>query len=360
MKIIVFAGGVGTRLWPLSRKNTPKQFGKIIGDYSTLQHTVKRLIPVFPASDIYIATGERYKEIVANQLPEVPLENFIYEPEMRDNGPAIGLAGYILAKKFPDTPIAILWSDHIVKNEESFRHVLKHAEHVVDSRCANFVFIGQKSRFPNQNVGWIQLGEKIKEKTSIEIYKFEKLIYRPGIEDAEKFFKKANFVWNLGYFVTTSRYIVDLFKKYAPKMDEELMRIQKAIGTDSYSETLLNIYPHLEKISFDDLILQKMPPDNIVVISTDLGWSDVGAWEALKEALTKSEEENLTQGKVLLEDCRDSLLFSYTNQLCVGIDLDKMLIINTEDVLLVCPKTAVPKIKKLVESLTGTSHEHLT
>lgn len=143
-------------------------------------------------------------------------------------------------------------------------------------------------------------------------------------------------------------------------MSKRLKLIAASFGSSDYEGVLNSNYPKLEKITFDDAILQKMKQNNIYVISADLGWSDVGAWEALKEALTNSEEENLTNGNVMLEDCRDSLMFNYTNQLCVGIDLDEMFVINTKDVILVCPKTSVPKIKKFVEKLAGTPHEHFT
>jgi mannose-1-phosphate guanylyltransferase len=142
-------------------------------------------------------------------------------------------------------------------------------------------------------------------------------------------------------------------------MHEKLTKIQHAYQTSHFEKTLEEVYPTLEKISFDDAILVKMAPKDVRVISTDLGWSDIGAWDALKEALAETTEENITKGNVLLEDTKDALFFNYTNQLCVGIDLEEMLVINTDDVLLVCPKSSVPKIKKLVENLKGTSHEHL-
>lgn len=360
MKIVIFAGGVGSRLWPLSRKNTPKQFGQIIGDKSTLQQTVDRLLPEFKAEDIYIATGKHYKDIVMSQLQNIPQENFIFEPTMRDVGPAIGLNVFLLEKLYPNEPIAILWSDHLVKNVILFRHVLRLAEESITQYHANFVFIAQEPRFANQNLGWIELGRKIKEEKGAEIYHFERLRYRPALKEAEQFFKQNNFVWNLGYFVTTPRFIVSLFQEYAPDMYEKLSKIQASYQTNEFEKTLETIYPTLEKISFDDAILVKMSPQNVYVISTDLGWSDIGAWDALKEALAETTEENITKGNVLLEETRDALVFNYTDQLCVGIDLAEMLVINTDDVLLVCPKSSVPKIKKLVENLKGTTHEHLT
>ncbi len=365
MKIIIFAGGVGTRLWPLSRKNTPKQFEKIIGDKSTLQQTVDRLYPEFQPEDIFIATGKRYEATIRAQLPQIPQENFIFEPEMRDVGPAIGLTTFILEKRFPNEPMAILWSDHMVKNIQAFKSALLLAEKTVKEQKSNFVFIAQKARFANQNMGWIEVGETIgqegmEDSGGVGLYKFKSFHYRPKLEEAQSFFADPHYVWNLGYFVTTPPHVVSLFKEFAPDMYEKLTSIRDAYDTPEYEQVLSEVYPTFEKISFDDAILVKMEPDNIMVISADLGWSDVGAWESLKEALSETRDENVTRGKVMVENCRDALVFNYTNQLIVGIDLEEVLLINTQDVLLVCPKTSVPKIKKLVESLAGTTHEHLT
>ncbi len=357
MKVVIFAGGVGTRLWPLSRKNTPKQFGKIIGDKSTLQEAVDRLKGAFSPSDIYVATGKRYKDIVAEQLPEIPQENFIFEPEMRDVGPAIGLATSILAKRSPNEPMAIIWSDHMVRNVETFQNVLLAAEKSIKNGESDFVFIGQKPRFANQNVGWIECGDKLRDENGMTLFKFKKLKYRPKLSQAEDFFGDEHYVWNLGYFVTTPSYLLDKFEKFAPQMHQDL---QSIVNADNFEETLDAVYPALEKISFDDAILEKFTPDNISVIAVDIGWSDIGAWEALKEALSNTADENVTKGKVLIEDSRDSLVFNFTNQLIVGIDLNESIIINTEDVILVCPKNSVPKIKKLVENLSGTEHENIT
>ncbi len=359
MKIVIFAGGIGTRLWPLSRKNSPKQFEKLFGDKSTLQQAVDRLLPTFSPSDIYIATGSRYEDLVRKQLSQLPAENFIFEPEMRDVGPAIGLVAAILEKKFLNEPVAILWSDHMVKNVDRFLEVLQRAKQLVE-KGSDFVFIAQKARFANQNMGWIQLGEHIETKEEIELYTFHRLCYRPSLSEAENFFLDKQYVWNLGYFVTTPSKLTSFYKNFVPQMYTELKKIQDVYGTDQYTKVLEAIYPTLEKISFDDAVLVKLQSKNMFVLSSDLGWSDVGAWEALKEALADSLDDNVTKGNVALEESSDTLAFNYTKQLVVGIDLHEMLVINTGDVLLVCPKTSVPKIKKLVESLSGTPNEHLT
>lgn len=363
MKIVIFAGGVGTRLWPLSRKNSPKQFERLIGNKSTLQKTVDRLFPAFKPEDIYIATGQHYEKVVREQLPQIPAGNFIFEPEMRDVGPAVGLVATILNKRFPHEPVAILWSDHLVKNVNTFLSVLLMAENKIKEDHAKLIFIGQKPRFANQNTGWIEVGDLIEnsqEQSEIQIYNFKQLRYRPSLSEAERFFSKKNFIWNLGYFVTTPHYLLQLFQKHVPDMYKKLVVIQDSLDSNEYKKTLGKIYPQLEKISFDDAILTKLKEDGTLVIFADLGWSDIGAWEALKEALSHTTDENITDGQVLLKDSKDSLVFNNCEALIVGIDLQEMLVINTTDVVLICPKNSVPKIKKLVESLSGTEYEHLT
>lgn len=360
MKVIVFAGGVGTRLWPISRKNAPKQFEKIVGDHSTLQLAVVRLYPDFKPSDIYVSTGERYKDIVFEQLPKIPRENFIFEPEVRDVGPAVATACAIVGKSAPNEPVAIVWSDHFVKKERRFREVLGFAQKMVRENSNLLVFIGQRARFANQNLGWLEFGEEVKRIRETKIFAFKRLIYRPSLSDAQRYLESDKFAWNPGYFVTTPHFILNSYKKLAPSIFEGVMKIQEAVGHSNFESVMKTEYPKLEKISFDNAILEKLDPKNVLVIAADLGWSDVGAWEALKEALQIHSRENVTRGKVILNDSSDNLVFNYTDTLAVGIDLASMVIINTDDVLLICNKDSVPKIKKLVESLAGTEHESLT
>lgn len=360
MKIVIFAGGVGTRLWPLSRKNTPKQFEKIIGEKSTLQLAAHRLLPDFSFEDLYISTGKAYVNIVRKQLPDVPSNHVIGEPEMRDVGPAVGLMASILAKKYANTPIAILWSDHLVKHEDHFRKVLKTAEEFTLKDPDKIIFVAQKPRFASENLGWIDFGKEVFSKNSISFHSFEDFKYQPDEKLAKTYFTSGHHAWNLGYFVTTPQFLLKQYKQFVPHVYSGLLEISNFWETPLFEEKLNKIYPTLEKIHFDNAILEKLNPKDAYVVSENIGWSDIGAWEALKEALSEKEEENVIKGNVLLKDSRDSLVFNYDHKLAVGIDLDQMLVISTDDVVLICPKTSVPKIKKLVESLSGTPHEHLT
>jgi len=358
MNIAIFAGGAGTRLWPLSRKNTPKQFKKIVGEKSTLQLTIDWLAPDFKLQNVYISTGKRYKDVILDHVSKIPKENFIFEPQSRDVGPAVGLSMAVIGKKHPDSPCAILWSDHFVKKERRLREVLRMAEDLVKKKPNSLVLIGQRARFANQNLGWIEFGKQIGQKKGTKIFSFKRIVYRPTLAQAEEFLKRG-YAWNPGYFVTSPSFLLSQFKKFTPDLWKGLIEIQNAVGTKSFNSVLERIYPKFEKISFDNAILERVDPKHIFVIAADLGWSDIGAWEALKEALELSSEENVTRGKVLINDSSDNLVFNYTDQLAVGIDLEDMVVINTDDVLLICHKSSVPKIKKLVESLAGTQNEHL-
>lgn len=360
MKAIIFAGGVGTRLWPLSRKKSPKQFEKIIGNKSTLQLAAERLQPDFSWSDIYISTGHAYKEIINGQLPLIPFDHVIGEPEMRDVGPAVGLVTAILAKESPHEPMVILWSDHLVKNEALFRNILKRADEVVKKEPDKIVFVAQKPRFASENLGWIEYGDMVREIDGVRFHTFEDFQYRPDADTAKKYFASGHHAWNLGYFVTTPAFLWEQYQRFAPNLHIGLTKIQNAWKTDAYEQVLQEVYPTLEKIAFDNAVLEKLDPASAYVVSENIGWSDIGAWEALKEALETTGDKNVTQGKVLLTDTRDTLAYNYADQLLVTIDLDGLLIINTQDVILVCRKQSVPKIKKLVEQMTGTENDHLT
>ncbi len=359
MKIVIFAGGVGSRLWPLSRKNTPKQFEKIVGDKSTLQLAAHRLQPEFKWKDLYVATGQAFAEIVKDQLPEMPKDHVIGEPVMRDVGPAVGLMTRILAKESPNEPMAILWSDHLVKQEALFRKILLTAGEFIKEDPNKIIFVAQKPRFASENLGWIHYGKESFTKNSIPFYSFEGFKYRPDAENAEKYFTSGQHGWNLGYFVTTPQFLWKQFEKLAPETAAKIEEIVAVWGTPQFQKKLTEIYPTLEKIHFDNVILEKLNPSDAFVTCENIEWSDIGAWEALKEALAVSQDENVTKGNVLLEDSRDSLIFNFRGQTVVGIDLDDIVIVNTEDVVLVCPKSSVPKIKKFVEKLDGTEHEHL-
>jgi mannose-1-phosphate guanylyltransferase len=356
-RAVIFAGGIGTRMWPLSRQSTPKQFERIIGTKSTLQLAVDRIKDVFGYNNIFISTGKRYIPVVKKQLPEIPVKNVIGEPEMRDVGPAVGYLMSILAKDDPTAPVAILWSDHIMRNEDKFREILLIGSIYIKKHPNVFLLIGQKPRFASQNLGWIESGKEIEKINSLSIHEFKSWHYRPDMDTAKRYFSDNKYSWNPGYFIVTPRFVFEQFEKHAPDLYSGLKQLQKSYGTSRHAKDLKQIYPKFEKISFDNAIMEKIDQHQAVVVSADLGWSDVGAWEALKEVLQTKEGENVVKGNVVLRNTNDSLVYSYTDQLVTAIDLEGMVVVITPDVILICPQNSIPEVKKQLKEFEGTELE---
>jgi len=333
-----------------------------VGDLSTLQLTVQRLTPEFKPEDIFIATGTTYKDIVHKQLPDIPVANIILEPHKKDVGPAVAYAaGYVAKMSNEDEPIVILWSDHIVKHQDKFKKILQASAKFVAKHSDKIIFIGQKSRFASENLGWIEYDKVVESGDGVEFMSFTGLKYKPEKDVAQKYFTSGNHCWNLGYFVTTPKNLISKFEQFAPQISSHLNVIFRSFGAKNYNEILHKEYDKIPEINFDNSILEQLTEKDAYVVVEDIGWSDVGAWEALKEALEKSKKDTVTLGKVKLENSNDSLIYNYEDgKLIVGIDLDEILVINTKDALLVTKKSSVAKVKSMVESFKGTVHEDLT
>ncbi|AKM79366.1 MAG: Mannose-1-phosphate guanylyltransferase [Candidatus Beckwithbacteria bacterium GW2011_GWB1_47_15] len=360
LRAVIFAGGVGTRMWPLSRKKTPKQFERIIGDLSTLQLAVGRLRPETPWENIYVSSGEAYSPLIRKQLPQLPKQNLIAEPKMRDVAPAVGYLMAILAKEDPDGPVAILWSDHLLKKVKTFKTILASGAKYVSDHKGKIVFIGQKPRFANQNLGWIKFGQKESQINGFSLKQFKAWHYRPGQDQAEKYFASRHYAWNTGYFIVNPSFVLSQYQKHLPQMYSKLVELQVSYGTPTHQKKLEKIYPAFKKISFDDAILAKLSPQKAVVLSADLGWSDIGTWEALKEALQTSPNQNLTRGRVVCFNSKNSLVYGFTDQLVTAIDVKGMVVVVTSDAVLVCPQESIPEIKKMLASFVKTKLERYT
>ena len=358
LKIALFCGGTGTRMWPASRIEKPKQFQPLVGKESMFQQAVRRIKKGFPIKDVFVITGRNYVGLVVEQAPDLPLENIIIEPEMRDTLAAVGYAAAVLDKKFNNPIVASLWAaDHLVKNEEAFIKALHAANDYVD-QTGKIVSIDVRPTYPNTHVGYIQIGKMVKKIDGLSFFEYVNHIEKPDLATAKKLISGWQYLWHAGYKVWKAQKMLSLYKKHTPKVYEDLMNIQKAWGTDIQDEKVREIYPKIEKIQVDFAIFEKANSSEMVVLPADLGWSDIGAWNILKDELTNEEKDNLISGQVFDIDCENCLIYSTVkDKVLAAIGLKGLIVVDTPDGLLVCTKDKVSDVKAVIEKLKEAKKE---
>lgn len=339
--MILFAGGHGTRLWPISRRNSPKQFEALKEDRSTLQMAIDR-IANFGYENIYVSTNERFRDLVAGQIPELPNDHIFTEPARRDLAAAVLLTLLRLKERGVSGTTAILWSDHFMEYPERFVTALKDAEKLIEKDSNRFVFLGESPQFANHNLGWIEVAEE----TEPGVHRFVSWKYRPALPDCEQMFTSGDWLWNPGYFVFDLDFVLSLYQQHQP----ELYALIADMIHDE--EKIAREYPNAPAMSFDNAIVEKTSPDQAVVLPVDLGWSDPGTLYALKASMVDNEEENYVKGNVITHETKDSFVYNEEDsKLVTTIGLEGLVVVNTKDALLVCHKDDVPKTKELLKKL---------
>jgi len=358
LKIALFCGGAGTRMWPASRRSKPKQFQPLVGSDSMFQQAIKRIKKGFPIKDVFVITGREYVGLVVQQEPDLPLENVIIEPEMRDTLAAVGYAAAVLDKKFGNPIVASLWAaDHLVKNDQQFINALKSAYEFVES-SSKMVSIDVRPTYPSVHVGYIQVGKMIKKINSLAIFEYVRQIEKPDIKTAKKFTTSWEYLWHAGYKVWRTQKMLALYKKFTPKVYQGLVKIREAWGRDNQDEVVRQIYPNFEKVSVDYAIFEKVSSKEMVVLSADLGWSDIGAWNILKDELSENTKDNVIRGEVFDVDSQDCLIYANAKDKIVAtIGLEDLIVVDTPDALLVSKKDRISEIKKIVERLKEAKKE---
>ena len=362
MKALIFAGGSGTRLWPLSRRHNPKQFLGILDHKTMIQHCYDRITPLFEHEDIYVATGKENKEAMCAQLPQLQEDHLFIEPIRRDLGPAVGLAAALIAKISPQEPIAYIWgADQIYKDEDKYRHLLSVGQQHLIQHPSKIILLGETPRFANPNVGWVEIGSSQTELDGFTFHAFKGFKAKPPLDIAIQYYRDHKHVWNIGDFMTTPSFILSLYEQYAPDMYQKLMQIQATYQTDQFVKVLEEVYPTMDEVHHDQVIFEKMDHTSALVIAADLGYADIGAWNTYKEAFEDYHDQTVTLGKVWHTQSHDSLIYNQVDdKLIVGLDLEDMVIVNTEDVLFVGKKSSINNIKTLVKQLGESEYEDLT
>lgn len=346
MKIyaVIMAGGVGSRFWPRSTKKTPKQLLKIFGSNTMIQDTTKRLKGIVDEENIFIVTNKIQKPEIINQLPEIPEENIIEEPFGRNTAACIGLASIIVQAKNQNAVMIILPADHIIKDVEQFHStLLSAAEFAYTSK--GLVTIGITPTRPETGYGYIQINEEEVSKNIFKVYTFAE---KPNYSTAVRFLESGDFLWNSGMFIWRADSIIDEIKIYMPELYEGLQTIKNSSNTDEFDKTLATVYGQLRNISIDYGIMEKS--QKVFLTKGSFSWSDVGSWEEVYQLSEKDSEGNAKVGNIYTEMTVDSYIYSPKKFTSV-IGLDNIIVINTDDALLICRRDQSQEVKKVIDHL---------
>lgn len=353
MKVVIFAGGVGKRLWPLSRKSFPKQFQKLFANETTLENSYKTIKDLFSPEDIYISTNSDYADYVFDVIPNLPNENLIIEPEARDTGAAVAYAALKIAEKFPHEPMVIRWQNSLIKNPHKFQQLLKSANEMFMQGMVNLIYLGVPSKYPNTGVGYIQLGKQlINHSDDTAVFDFLGFKEKPDLLTAKHYQDQGGYVWNPGCYITTPAYVLDQLSKVNPEFFSHIQKIKDSVDEHSLSEAFTDI----PKKSIDYVLWEKLSPEGIKVIVGDYDWHYVSTWSELKHALQVQPESNVVEGNVIVKDSFNSLIYNYSkDKLVTVIGVEGINIVQTDDAILVCSSKDAALVKELVTELEQDS-----
>lgn len=347
---VILAGGGGTRFWPLSRQNAPKQLLNLSGNDIMINETIARLEGVIPSDRTYIVTGKSQaqplKQLVLKDIPE---ENILLEPVGRNTAPCILYAAMKIRKNFGEGVMCVLPSDHYIENVDEMRRILDKSMNLASERDF-LITIGIKPTYPATGYGYIRYS---KDLTGELPYKVDDFVEKPNFKVAQQYIMSGEYLWNSGMFVWEVSTIIENFKRFLPKIYDKIEEIITAEGSSleagSESNTVMDmLYPQIQSISIDYGILERA--DNVLVVPGDFGWNDVGSWDALGAIFKPDSAGNIIKAEHIGIDTRNCIIYG-SDKLISTIGLEELIVVNTEDALLICPKSRAQEVKNIVDKL---------
>lgn len=343
---LIMAGGSGTRMWPRSRRKSPKQALNLVGERTMIQHAVDRIVPLFGSQRIAVVTREEHRAILAQQTPNLLPGNFIIEPQGRGTAPAIGLGAIHLLHQDPDAVMAVLTADHFIADTDTFCKALETAYQVAQQ--GHLVTLGITPSFASTGFGYIKQGSTINTDSQFPVYTVERFIEKPDAATAATMLKTGGYSWNSGMFIWRVDRILEEFKRQMPEFYAQLMEVAATLGTPDYEKTIAQVWPGVVKETIDYGIMEKAT--GVAVIPVDIGWTDVGSWSSLFELLPLDENGNAVTGPAITVDTKNTLLFG-EKRLIAAIGLDGFIVVDTDDALLICPKEREQDVREVVKRL---------
>lgn len=353
MYVVIMAGGVGTRFWPVSRERAPKQFLNIVSDRSLIEETYGRVAPIVKEENIFIVVNEIYRKIVDMIFKNRHVQ-ILTEPYSRNTAPCIGLAAVHIKIKSRNETLAALPADHFITHDKAFQKILLAGAKAVEKE--GICTIGITPTYPETGYGYIKRGIEYKLIDGHKVYKVDRFVEKPDIKDASVYIKSGEYLWNSGIFIFNVNTILEEIKHHLPSLHEGLKKIERAIGSNSYPKILRKVYENLDSISIDQGIMEKTR-GHIYMLPGNFDWSDVGSWKALYD-LRKGDYDpmgNLIDGEALPLDTKNSLIYSHTKRLIATLGLKDILIVDTKDALLVADIKRSQEVRRVIEHLKKNS-----
>ena len=347
---VIMAGGVGARFWPRSRERSPKQLLEIIDKESLLRSTVRRLSGLMDQDRVYIVTNKTQKSLIQKHISELSPHSLIIEPLGRNTAACIGLAALHVKKADPKAVMVVLPADHIIDDVPEFHRVVRLAVEVADE-SGSLITIGIHPTHPETGYGYIQMIDEddgTNPYFTRGVFKVKTFAEKPNVPTAERFIESGDFLWNSGMFVWRTDAILQEIQRRLPDLHRELSNIEPSLGTDKYQSTLDLAYGMIRGISIDYGVMEKT--DRAYVIRGKFGWSDVGSWDELYRLAQKDAQGNHATGKVLLKETKNTLIHS-VNQFVAAVGVENLIIVATDDAVLVCKRERSQDVKEIVDYL---------
>lgn len=343
---VVMAGGSGTRFWPQSRRDLPKQLLPLTGSDTLLQATVERVAPIVSAGRTWIVTNERLSAETRRQMPAVPVENVLLEPAARNTAPCIGLAAIHILRHDPDATMLVMPADHDIRPSQAFRDAVANAAKIVERDPETLVLFGVAPTYPAVGYGYIERDEALPAGGAYRVAKFRE---KPDLATAEGYVTSGRFFWNCGIFVWKARTIIEALRTHELEMVERLERVAAAIGTPGEKATLAAEFPQMKSISIDYAVLERAK--NVCVLPATFGWDDVGSWRSLERLRTQDAHGNTVDGPFVAVNSRGCIVRTTPDHLVTAIGLDDVIIVHTSTATLVAKKDDENAIRQLIEAM---------
>lgn len=351
----IMAGGSGTRFWPASRKQNPKQLLNLTGERSMIQATVDRLAGLCPAENLLIVTNQVLVEPIASQLPNVPRTSIIGEPAKRDTAPCVGLAAAWVAAQDPDATMVVMPADHVIGPNDVFQAALQHAAELVDADPTRIVTFGIKPSYPAEVFGYI---ERDSQPVAGKFPTFPVLRFRekPDLETAKSFVESGSFYWNSGIFVWKAKTILDALAEFAPEMSARIQTIAASIGTPEFADTLQREFTAIKGTSIDYAVMERY--QNVLVVEAPFQWDDLGNWTAIPRLTGTDEQGNSITGSSLNIDTENSIIRAADGHLIVTVGMKDCIVVHTPDATLIADRNNEAAIKQVVAELENRKMDH--